>query len=176
MLFHFVLDIIRNLQTICHLKKWTTSCKMNPTFSEIDFYDYKIRMGVVDTTPMYLVSDLLRQYNEKHGTNKRFKKYIEIKQAQEVIEYMAKSVGPNSGLRSEEGQNEQNLDCWNSYQLKIGAISAEDGKWYIPHVIQFVTTPNFNGTNKRFANYLQNKQAQEVIEYMAKSIGENSPL
>ena len=106
---------------------------MNPTFTEIDFYDYKIRMGVVDTTPMYLVSDLLRQYNEKHGTNKRFVHYLENKQAQEVIEYMAKSVGWNSGLPSKEGQNE--------HSTENGTISAEDDgdKWNIPHVIQYIT-------------------------------------
>ena len=69
-----------------------TSCKMNPTFSEIDFYDYKIRMCTIDGTKMYLVSDLLRQYNEKHGTNKRFAKYLENNQSQEVIEHMAKRV------------------------------------------------------------------------------------
>ena len=33
---------------------------------------------------------------------------------------------------------------------KSGLFFAEDGKWYIPHVIQFVTTPNFNGTNKGY--------------------------
>ena len=76
---------------------------MNPTFSKIDFYDYKIRMCEADGTKMYLVSDLLRQYNEKHGTNKRFAKYLENKQSQEVIEHMAKRTqntgGPNSDLQ-----------------------------------------------------------------------------
>ena len=147
---------------------------MNPTFSEIDFYDYKIRMCTIDGTKMYLVSDLLRQYNEKHGTNKRFKNYLENKQAQEVIEYMAKSVGENSPLRSEEEQNEQNtgtpnsvlqvkegqnehsteneaiLVGRNSALLKIEAISAEDGKWHIPHVIQYETLPMSGGANKGY--------------------------
>ena len=45
-------------------------------FEEIDFYDYKIRMCLDNGIRMYLVSDLLRQYNEKHGTNKRFKHYL----------------------------------------------------------------------------------------------------
>ena len=162
---------------------------MNPTFSEIDFYDYKIRMCTIDGTKMYLVSDLLRQYNEKNGTNKRFKKYLENKQAQEVIEYMAKSVGENSPLRSEEGQNtvgrnsdlpskegqnEQNIGPRNSEVqakesqneqsteigtilvgpnsalLKIGTISAEDGKWNISHVIQYMTLPLSGGANKGY--------------------------
>ena len=39
-----------------------------PTLFHIDFCDYyKIRMTTMDGTKMYLVSDLLRQYNEKHG-------------------------------------------------------------------------------------------------------------
>ena len=135
-----------------HLKKWMVSWKMNPTFTEIDFYDYKIRMGVVDTTPMYLVSDLLRQYNEKHGTNKRFVHYLENKQAQEVIEYMAKSVGWNSGLPSKEGQNEGSNtvapnsgllseEGQNKHSTENGTFSAEDDgdKWNIPHVIQYIT-------------------------------------
>ena len=106
---------------------------MNPTFSEIDFYDYKIRMCTIDGTKMYLVSDLLRQYNEKHGTNKRFKNYLENKQAQEVIEYMAKSVGENSPLRSEEEQKRcektgprnsevQAKEGQNEHSTEIGAI------------------------------------------------------
>ena len=129
---------------------------MNPTIIEIDFYDYKIRMCTIGGTKMYLVSDLLRQYNEKHGTNKRFKKYLENKQAQEVIEHMAKSVGPNSGLRSEEDQNEQSTENdttsvrENSPLLKIGAISAEDDKWNIPHVIQYITTSSSVGANKGY--------------------------
>ena len=123
---------------------------MNPTFSEIDFYDYKIRMCVIDGTKMYLVSDLLRQYNEKHGTNKRFFKYLENKQAQEVIEYMTKSVAPNSVLRSEEGQNERKFSSTEFGATKIGAISAEDEKWDIPHVIQYKTLPMSGGANKGY--------------------------
>ena len=49
-------------------------------FEEIEFYDYKIRMCLDNGIRMYLVSDLLRQYNENHGTNKRFKKYLENKE------------------------------------------------------------------------------------------------
>ena len=40
---------------------------MNPVFIWIDFYAYKIRMTTVNDTKMYFVSNLLRQYNEKHG-------------------------------------------------------------------------------------------------------------
>ena len=130
---------------------------MNPTFSEIDFYDYKIRMCTIDGTKMYLVSDLLRQYNEKHGTNKRFTHYLENKQTQELLQKQRENtVGPNSGLPSKEGQNEQSTEneaisvSRNSGLLKIGAISAEDEKWDIPHVIQYKTLPMSGGANKGY--------------------------
>ena len=51
-------------------------------FTEIDFYKYKIRMTTIDGIKMYLVSDLLWQYNEKHGTNKLFRNYLQNYQTQ----------------------------------------------------------------------------------------------
>ena len=57
-----------------------------PTLFHIDFCDYyKIRMITVDGTKIYLVSDLLRQYNEKHNTNKRFADYLQNKQTIELL-------------------------------------------------------------------------------------------
>ena len=112
-------------------------------FEEIEFYDYKIRMCLDNGIRMYLVSDLLRQYNEKHGTNKRFKKYLENKQTQELIEHMAKSVGWNSSILSNEGLEGQSTVGWNSDH------QAND-KFDICDVIQYITTPDFNGTNKGY--------------------------
>ena len=43
-------------------------------FNEVKFYDYTIRMTIIDNTEMYLVSDLLKQYNEINNTNKRISK------------------------------------------------------------------------------------------------------
>ena len=111
-------------------------------FEEIDFYDYKIRMCVANGIRMYLVSDLLRQYNEVCGTNKRFKKYLENKQTQELIEHMAKSVGPNSGLRIEEVQTSEKTDDQPN--------GTKDVKFDIPDVIQYVTTSSSVGTNKGY--------------------------
>ena len=83
-----------------------------PTLFHIDFCDYyKIRMTTMDGTKMYLVSDLLRQYNEKHGTNKRFGKYLDNKQTKDLLRKW--------GDRLQKGQN---------------------GKWNIPRVIQYITT------------------------------------
>ena len=134
-------------------------------FEEIDFYDYKIRMCLDNGIRMYLVSDLLRQYNEKHGPNKRFKKYLENKQTQELIEHMAKSVGWNSSLRSEGGQEGQSTVGPNSslpsneglegqstvgWNSSLPSNGTQNGKFDICDVIQYVTTPEFNGTNKGY--------------------------
>ena len=103
-----------------------------PSFTRVDFYDYKIRMCMIDGagapseadgTKMYLVSDLLRQYNEKNGTNKKFDDYLESEDTQEVIKHMGKS----------------------------GAISAEDDlMWDIPRVIQYITISSSVGANKEY--------------------------
>ena len=134
-------------------------------FEEIDFYDYKIRMCVANGIRMYLVSDLLRQYNEKHGTNKRFKKYLENKQTQELIEHMAKSVGWNSSLRSEGSQEGQSTVGPNSGHLSNEALEGQstggpnsghlsnegqNGKFDICDVIQYVSFSDFGGANQGY--------------------------
>ena len=101
-------------------------------FTEIEFYDYKIRMCVDNGIRMYLVSDLLRQYNEKHNTNNKFKNYLRNQQAKEEIKHMAKSVGSDLSLQSE------------------GVEEGQDDKWNIPRVIQYITTPSFGGANKGY--------------------------
>ena len=111
-------------------------------FEEIDFYDYKIRMCLDNGIRMYLASDLLRQYNDKHGTNKLFKNYLRNQQAQELIEHMAKSVGPNSGLRIEGVQTSEKTDDQPN--------GTKDVKFDIPDVIQYVTTSSSVGTNKGY--------------------------
>ena len=109
-------------------------------FEEIDFYDYKIRMCLDNGIRMYLVSDLLRQYNEKHGTNKRFADYLQNKQAQELLHHMAKT-GENSA------KNGQSTARGNSHPL---SNEGENGKFDICDVIQYVTTPDFGGANQGY--------------------------
>ena len=116
-------------------------------FEEIDFYDYKIRMCLDNGIRMYLVSDLLRQYNEKHGTNKLFKNYLQNKQTQELIEHMAKSVGWNSSLRSEGSQNSEKTDRGNSHDQ---ANDTQNDKYDICDVIQYITTSSSVGANKGY--------------------------
>ena len=119
-------------------------------FEEIDFYDYKIRMCLDNGIRMYLVSDLLRQYNEKHGTNKLFKNYLQNKQTQELIEHMAKSVGWNSSLRSEGENSAKNGQSTVGSDLSLLSNEGQNGKFDICDVIQYITTSSSVGANKGY--------------------------
>ena len=113
-------------------------------FEEIDFYDYKIRMCLDNGIRMYLVSDLLRQYNEKHGTNKRFTDYLRNQQTQELIEHMAKSV------RSEGGQEGQNSEKTGRENSPVQANGSQNDKFDICDVIQYIKTTTFGGANQGY--------------------------
>ena len=119
-------------------------------FEEIDFYDYKIRMCLDNGIRMYLVSDLLLQYNEKHGTNKLFKNYLRNQQAQELIEHMAKSVHGNSHVRSEGGQEGQNSEKTDNRNFDDQANGIQNVKFDICDVIQYITTSSSVGINKGY--------------------------
>ena len=82
---------------------------------------------------MYLVSDLLRQYNEKHNTNKRFADYLQNQQTQELLRKRCEKtdVG-NSGVQANDDQ---------------------DSKFDIPDVIQHIKTTSFGGANKGYIVY-----------------------
>ena len=41
-------------------------------FTAVNFFGYDIRSTVMDSVRMFLVSDLLNQYNTMHNTNKVF--------------------------------------------------------------------------------------------------------
>lgn len=91
------------------------------------FLNYNIRSCVIDDVEMFLVSDLLRQYNEINNTNKQFKYYLENKQTQELLRfYQNDTVGRNS-----------------DYQYE---------KFDIPHVIKYIIfkNNNFGGVNKGY--------------------------
>ena len=68
-------------------------------FTVVKFFAYNIRSTVIEVersstgetctrlpVRMFLVSDLLNQYNEKHGTNKQFYHYLRNQQTQELLE------------------------------------------------------------------------------------------
>ena len=72
---------------------------MNINIRDTKFLNYDIRSCVIDDVEMYLVSDLLRQYNEINNTNKRFIDYLKNKQTQELLRfYQNDTVSENSHL------------------------------------------------------------------------------
>ena len=54
-------------------------------FIYITFLSYKIRYTVIDGIDMYLVSDLLDQYNEREDTNYMFETYLEDEETREFL-------------------------------------------------------------------------------------------
>ena len=56
-------------------------------FNEVKFYEYSIRMTKIDNTEMYLVSDLLKQYNEINHTDKRINKWLTRIDTQELLQF-----------------------------------------------------------------------------------------
>ena len=68
-------------------------------FTVVKFFAYDIRSTVIDDTRMFLVSDLLNQYNTLHHTNKKFKQYLENKQTQELLQNWPKYTGGRNSIR-----------------------------------------------------------------------------
>ena len=102
---------------------------MNINIRDSKFLNYNIRSCVIDDVEMYLVSDLLRQYNEINNTNKQFSDYLRNKQTQELLRfYQNDTVGENSHLPYDNNK-----------------------KWDIFKIIHYITLPVFdNGANKGY--------------------------
>lgn len=72
-------------------------------FIEVNFYEYTIRMTIIDNTKMYLVSDLLKQYNENNNTNKRIAKWLKREDTRELLQFCRdKSYDPNGSHENNE--------------------------------------------------------------------------
>lgn len=102
---------------------------MNINIRDTKFLNYNIRSCVIDDVEMFLVSDLLRQYNEINNKNKQFYDYLKNKQTQELLRfYQNDTVTDNSRLPYEN-----------------------DKKWDIFKIIHYITIPVFdNGANKGY--------------------------
>lgn len=56
-------------------------------FIEVSFYEYTIRMTIINNTKMYVVSDILKQYNEINNTNKRIAKWLKREDTRELLQF-----------------------------------------------------------------------------------------
>ena len=72
-------------------------------FIEVKFYEYTIRMTIINNTKMYLVSDLLKQYNKIKKTDKRIYKWLKREDTQELLQFCRdKSCEPNGSHENNE--------------------------------------------------------------------------
>ena len=114
------------------------------------FLDYDIRSCYIESTQMFLVSDLIRQYNIINNTNKNFKHYLENKQTQELLKNWNKNKemtdGRNSDHQYKTDKNKGFLGHANSRDLIF------NNKIDIPNVIKYINIPNnnFGGVNKGY--------------------------
>ena len=76
----------------------------------VQFFEYNIRSTVIDNVRMYLVADLMEQYNKKNGTNKKFKSYLRNQHTQELLQNWPKLVGAKTCLRN---SSEKETKHWN---------------------------------------------------------------
>lgn len=124
----------------------------------IDFYDYKIASVMIDGVRMFVVSDLLNQYNQKHKPIKQFKNYLRNDQTKELLinwpkEFEALGYGstfvePDQiRCRATDGRNsdpqynkvENADDKGGSDPSDLCKEADKAVLWDIPHVIQYVT-------------------------------------
>ena len=97
----------------------------------INFYDYKIATVMIDGVKMFVASDLLNQYNQKHNTNRRFIHYLEDKQTKELLmNWPNDTDGRNSDYQC---NTVENADLWD-----------------IPHIIKYINLEIFSGMVKGY--------------------------
>ena len=72
-------------------------------FIEVNFYEYTIRMTIINNIKMYVVTDLLKQYNEINNTNKRIAKWLKREDTRELLQFCReKSWDPNGSHENDE--------------------------------------------------------------------------
>ena len=120
-------------------------------FIEVSFYEYKIRMTVINNTNMYLVSDLLKQYNKINNTDKRINKWLKRVDTQELLQFCRdKTCDPN-------GSHEIN----------------EDNFIDIPEVI--IRIDKFYNNNTNIQYYNDNNMNQRSVPMASNSYAPRSP-
>ena len=84
--------------------------------TSVNVYGFNVRYLINENnTKMYLPSDLVNQYNEKHSCGKRFKNWLCNKNTIEYLNYIESKVEARI----------------------LPSTSSRDEKWYIPNEIEF---------------------------------------
>ena len=77
-------------------------------FTTVPFFAYNIRSTVLSGVKMYLVSDLLNQYNAVHQTNKQFYKYLQNQETKELLQNRSVYTRPPNSVVVESAENDTN--------------------------------------------------------------------
>lgn len=93
----------------------------------VQFFEYNIRSTVIDDVRMYLVADLLNQYNEKNGVNKKLKNYLRNEQTKDLLQNWQK-------------------DTRGSDPSSVCQPCTKHSKWNIDNVIKYTTFNKSFGT------------------------------
>ena len=97
----------------------------------VQFFEYNIRSTVIDNVRMYLVADLLNQYNDKHGVNKRFRNYLKNEQTKRLLTKKREILGGSNSNSLENIESKY----WNIsktiYYISFGKIYNGAHKGYV---------------------------------------------
>ena len=106
-------------------------------FTVVQFFAYDIRSTVIDDTRMFLVSDLLNQYNTLHHTNKQFYKYLQNQQTRELLTSRQKILDlPNSAVQCQS--DEKCRECFVGQDSDLQNPRGNE-HWSIDGVIKYVS-------------------------------------
>ena len=94
------------------------------------FLDYDIRSCYIESTQMFLISDLIRQYNLINKTNKKLSDYLRNNDTKELLIAMNEEI--NKGFLGRE----------NSPDL---IFNNKNNKFDIPHIIKFIKLQKHSG-------------------------------
>ena len=112
-------------------------------FETVQFFEYNIRSTVIDNIRMYLVADLLNQYNKINNAHKKFKNYLENKQTKELLQNWSKYTrGRNSDLVCQSCT----IDTRGSDSSSVCQPCTKHSKWNIDNVIKYTTFNKSFGT------------------------------
>lgn len=102
----------------------------------VQFFEYNIRSTVIDNVRMYLVADLLNQYNKKNNRNKKFRNYLENKQTKDLLQNWLKYTGGSNSNSLENTESKYTGGRNSDLQCQHDTNTA---KWNIDGVIKYIT-------------------------------------
>ena len=100
-------------------------------FQEVKFYEYTIRMTTINNICMYLVSDIIKQYNEINHTDKRIRNWMLRKDTQELLQYYRNTISGeyfHSSKNNKDKNDNYRVEDFNNFGNIPGVIMKIDYK------------------------------------------------